>query len=200
MPSRLGKIIIFSAPSGAGKTTLIKGVRLRLPNLHFSVSTTTRLPREGEVNGREYHFISNSEFDALIKQDQFLEYADVHKRKYGTLRKETERLLQIGIDVIVDIDVQGGEKILLNSVWNTIAQPEIITIFIEPPSMESLRKRLLSRPGETNDLDIRLANAQSEMDVGRRLYTYHVINKDGDDGIKCATEDIIEILQSNDVC
>lgn len=196
--SGVGKLVIVSAPSGTGKTTLIRKVRELLPNLHFSVSATTRPKREVEEDGKDYHFLADDEFDRLIREGQLLEWATVHTRKYGTLRRETERLLREGTDVIFDIDIQGAEQILA-TVWEDVAEPEIVTVFIYPPNLDSLRERLLHRPGGTNNIEVRLGAAEKEMEVGRRLYANSIINQDGDEGIENAVLEFIEILRFNGI-
>ncbi len=196
MSGQVGNVYIISAPSGTGKTTLIKRVREILPDLHFSVSVTTRSPRADESDGRDYHFLSDDEFDDMVRNDQFLEWAQVHGKRYGTLREETEHLLKDGVDVIFDIDVQGAQKIM-DATWEDIDEPEIITIFIFPPDLETLRGRLTNRPGGTNNIEDRLAVAGREMEIGSRLYIYRITNGEGSGGIALAVNDIVEVFRQN---
>ena len=164
-----GTLIIISSPSGGGKGTLIKEVLERVPNLGYSVSLTTRAPRFGEEEGRDYHFVSKTQFQNEIAKGGFLEYAEVHGNLYGTARSQIERIMDAGRDVILEIDVQGAE-----SVMNLV--PDAVSIFILPPSYETLRARLTARATEgSDDLEIRLRNSHSE--VARfNLFKYVVIN------------------------
>ncbi len=164
-----GNLIIISSPSGGGKGTLIKEVLERVPNLGYSVSLTTRTPRFGEEDGRHYHFVSKEEFQNEIANGGFLEYAEVHGNLYGTARSQIERIMDAGRDVILEIDVQGAE-----SVMDQV--PKAVSIFILPPSYETLRARLTARATEgTNDLEIRLKN--SHFEVSRyNLFKYVIIN------------------------
>jgi guanylate kinase len=164
-----GTLIIISSPSGGGKGTLIKEVLERVPNLGYSVSLTTRTPRFGEEEGRDYHFVSKEEFQSEITKGEFLEYAEVHGNLYGTARSQIERIMDAGRDVILEIDVQGAE-----SVMNQV--PNAVSIFILPPSYETLRARLTARATEgSDDLEIRLRNSHSE--VARfNLFKYVLIN------------------------
>ena len=165
-----GLLFVLSAPSGCGKTTLLRQVMERLSGLSFSVSHTTRQPRTGEVNGRDYHFISMEEFKAVrdCQPSGFLEWAEVHGNCYGTSRQEVDSRLAAGMDVILDIDVQGAEQVRRN------AQP--VTIFIAPPSLTELERRLRGRGTESEEsLRRRLANAAKEMESAP-AYTYLIIN------------------------
>lgn len=164
-----GNLIIISSPSGGGKGTLIKEVLERVPNLGYSVSLTTRAPRFGEEDGRHYHFVSKETFQNQIANGGFIEYAEVHGNLYGTARSQIERITSGGRDVILEIDVQGAE-----SVMNQVAGA--VSIFILPPSYETLRARLTARATEgTNDLEVRLAN--SHLEVARySVFKYVIIN------------------------
>ena len=164
-----GNLIIISSPSGGGKGTLIKEVLERVPNLGYSVSLTTRAPRFGEEEGRHYHFVSKEEFQNEIANGGFLEYAEVHGNLYGTARSQIERITDAGRDVILEIDVQGAESVMGQV-------PDAVSIFILPPSYETLRARLTARATEgSDDLEIRLRNSHSE--VARfSLFKYVVIN------------------------
>ncbi|MEQ1761971.1 MAG: guanylate kinase [Pyrinomonadaceae bacterium] len=164
-----GNLIIISSPSGGGKGTLIKEVLERVPNLGYSVSLTTRAPRFGEEDGRHYHFVTKEEFQNEILDGGFLEYAEVHDNLYGTSRSQVERITDGGRDVILEIDVQGAE-----SVMDQV--PNAVSIFILPPSYETLRARLTSRATEgSNDLNVRLRNSHYE--VSRySLFKYVIIN------------------------
>ncbi|HEY0460063.1 MAG TPA: guanylate kinase [Pyrinomonadaceae bacterium] len=164
-----GNLIIISSPSGGGKGTLIKEILKTTPNIGYSVSYTTRIPREGETNGRDYLFVSYQEFSDLIKQGEFLEYAEVHGNFYGTSKRLVAAEIENGRDVILEIDVQGAENIVKSF-------PEAVSIFIMPPTFEILRDRLTRRATETNEnLALRLKNSFSEVQKFKE-FQYIVIN------------------------
>jgi guanylate kinase len=165
-----GKLFVISAPSGTGKTTLLKRVMAHLPGLSFSVSHTTRPPRPGEKNGIDYHYVSKAEFLAMIDQGLFLEYAEVHANLYGTSWAAIDQQCQAGLDVILDIDVQGA------AILRRSRQLATAYIFISPPSIAELEKRLRGRGTESEEtLAIRLANARIEVQAVKE-YEYLVIN------------------------
>lgn len=165
-----GKLFILSAPSGAGKTTLLKRVMADLPGLAFSVSHTTRLPRVGEVDGVDYHFVSRDQFEAMRDQGVFLEWAEVHGNLYGTSRPAVLAQLATGVDVILDIDVQGASIIL-----NSAAIPAA-SLFISPPSLQELERRLRGRGTDSEEtILLRLKNAGKEMQAAVD-YEYLIIN------------------------
>ena len=159
-----GRLFVISAPSGTGKTTILKKVMARLAGLAFSVSHTTRSPRPSERNGVEYHFVRHAEFEAMRDSGDFLEWARVHENYYGTSRNGVRAQLEKGLDVILDIDVQGA-AILRNT-----AGLEASHIFISPPGLAELEQRLRGRETETEEsIQIRLKNARSEMQAGQGL-------------------------------
>tara|TARA_B100000965_G_scaffold9702_1_gene7475 strand:+ start:351 stop:965 length:615 start_codon:yes stop_codon:yes gene_type:complete len=171
------KLIIFAAPSGAGKSSLIKKIiEISEEKLELSVSATTRLPRKGEIHGKDYFFISNNEFNELKDKDAFIEYANVHGNQYGTLKSFVHEKLEEGISVILDIDVQGFAQIS-----ETIE--EMISIFIIPPSLDELKKRLTLRGLDTNDaIQKRLLNALKELKHAES-FDYIVLNDNFDNAI-----------------
>ena len=135
-----GKILILSAPSGSGKTTIVNYLRSQIENLYFSVSATSRPPRGGEQNGIDYFFVTPEEFRAMIERDEFLEYEEVYEdRYYGTLKAQVERQLEAGQNVIFDVDVKGGVNI------KNHYGDRALSIFIQAPSIEELRRRLVGR-------------------------------------------------------
>ena len=153
-----GILFIISSLSGVGKGTLIREVLKTVPDVGYSISFTTRLPRAGEQHGREYFFVSREEFENLIEQGAFLEHALVHGNYYGTSRLQVEKELGKGRDVILEIDVQGAE-----SIKNLLA--ESVGIFILPPSYQVLRQRLERRASEKQeDLRLRLRNSRGEVE------------------------------------
>ena len=165
-----GFLLVLSAPSGCGKTTILRQVMAELSGLSFSVSHTTRQPRTGEISGRDYHFVSPEEFKIIRDQQPsgFLEWAEVHGNFYGTSRQEMDSRLAAGMDVILDIDVQGAEQVRRST------QP--VTVFIAPPSLEELERRLRGRGTESEEsVRRRLANAAKEMEAAP-AYTYLIIN------------------------
>jgi guanylate kinase len=164
---------VVSAPSGAGKSSLAQRALNRIEGLKFSISYTTREPRGAEKDGVDYHFVSEDEFRAMRDRSEFLESAEVHGYLYGTHRAAVDELLAQGLDVILDIDVQGAEQVRQRV-------PEAITVFILPPSREILEARLRSRNlNETLDLERRLSNAADE---GRLYEKFHyvIVNDDLD--------------------
>ena len=171
------KLIIFAAPSGAGKSSLIKKIiEISEEKLELSVSATTRLPRKGEIHGKDYFFISDNEFNELKDKDAFIECANVHGNQYGTLKSFVHEKLEEGISVILDIDVQGFAQIR-----ETIE--EMISIFIIPPSLDELEKRLISRGLDTNDaIKKRLLNAVEELKHAES-FDYIVLNDNFDNAI-----------------
>jgi len=168
---RQGLLFILSAPSGAGKSTLGQILRTRIPQLAYSVSYTTRLPRKDETPGQDYHFISAAEFRSGIKRSAWAEWAQVHGNYYGTRAADLARLLDQGKDVLLDIDVQGAAQLAARF-------PEAVTIFIMPPSFTVLEDRLRRRGTDSESVIARrLANARQEMDQ-RKKYRHIVINAD----------------------
>ena len=168
-----GTLIVVSAPSGAGKSSLAERVLKRVEDLRFSISYTTREPRGTEQDGIDYYFVSEDEFQAMRERDEFLECAEVHGSLYGTHEKPVEELLSQGFDVMLDIDVQGAEQVRRRV-------PEAISIFIMPPSCEVLEARLRSRNlNSPADLDRRLRNAAIEVQLYDR-FDYVVLNDDLD--------------------
>ncbi|HIJ89814.1 MAG: guanylate kinase [Desulfobulbaceae bacterium] len=165
-----GNLFVISAPSGAGKSTLLKKLLAKVPHLAFSVSHTTRNPRPGESNGREYHFVDRPTFEGMRDDQAFLEWAEVHGNLYGTSRAAIEAQQAKGIDVFLDIDVQGASQL------RDCRHPGAIFLFIAPPSWQELERRLRGRgtdPEET--VQLRLNNARREMeDAG--CYDYLIIN------------------------
>lgn len=168
--STVGHRYIISAPSGTGKTTLCRALRQQFPDIRYSVSYTTRAPREGERDGIDYHFISRDIFEQKLKAGLWAEWARVHDNYYGTSAEFLERTIAEGFDVLLDIDVQGARQILQRF-------PDSVTIFIMPPSMEELRRRLMERGTETAEvIERRLTNAAAE--IGRKGFYRHVIVND----------------------
>ncbi|HYC60183.1 MAG TPA: guanylate kinase [Thermoanaerobaculia bacterium] len=180
-----GTLFIVSGPSGAGKTTLINRVREQLAplgiELYFSVSHTTRKPRNGEIAGQSYHFVSEEEFDGMVARAEFLECAYVHANRYGTSKAEVVERLSKGHDVILDIDYQGAKLIA--------DDPELksrsLNVFIFPPSLDVLEQRLRQRSlNSDEEIELRLRKAIDEIDKGKEFYEYIIIN----DNLEVATE------------
>ena len=168
-----GRLFVVSAPSGAGKTTLCKAARARLPELVYSISSTTRAPRPGEQDGRDYFFVSEAQFRQGIEDGQWAEWAKVHDHYYGTSARFIEQHLEMGRDVLLDIDVQGARQILER-------YPFALTIFIMAPSMEALRERLVTRGQDAAAvIEKRLKNAEGEI-ASKGWYQHVVINDDLD--------------------
>ncbi|MEM7247109.1 MAG: guanylate kinase [Acidobacteriota bacterium] len=158
-----GSLLVVTAPSGAGKTTVLSRLRELQPELCFSVSATTREPREGERDGVDYHFLDRASFEQRIAASEFLEHAEVHGRLYGTLRTETEDRLTDGLDVLLDIDVQGAAQV------RETGFPARF-VFLLPPSREELERRLRGRGTETEEVVLRrLQAARSEMEEATRF-------------------------------
>ena len=174
---RQGLILILSAPSGAGKTTLYNGLRKIYSEIELSVSCTTRKQRRGEVAGRDYRFLSDGQFEALKQRGEFAEWAQVHDYFYGTPRKPLDRAVASGRDILLDIDVQGAQKI-------KVAYPAAVAVFVLPPSMSELERRLSSRGTDDRQVILRrLANARGEM---RQIihYDYFVVNRDVEQAVR----------------
>jgi len=172
--TRTGILFVVSAPSGAGKTTLCDALR-QTPDFVYSVSSTTRQPRAGEIDGEDYHFLSESDFMAQVKAGEFLEHAKVHEHYYGTLRKPLVMNLQNGVDVLIDVDTQGAAAIRASE--DQIIRQALCDVFIMPPDLEELRRRLTRRGTEaTNEIELRIATAAREMALWRD-YRYTIISK-----------------------
>ncbi len=181
-----GDVFIVSGPSGAGKGTLVRALLDRVPGLWLSVSATTREPRPGEVEGVHYHFLAREEFDRLVAGDGFLEWAEVHGNRYGTLRSKVEERVAAGQDVILEIDPQGAGQVKR-------ALPSAVLVFIEPPSFEELRRRLIGRGSETPEqIERRLCAAVEELKIAG-TYDYVVINDD----VERATDELAHIVESH---
>ncbi len=169
-------ILVLSAPTGAGKTTIAHRLVGADESLRFSVSHTTRLPRPGEKDGVDYHFVSREEFRDMTGKGEFLEWAQVHDHYYGTHRSEAERAFVAGEDLLLDIDVQGGLQV-------RTADPQAVLVFILPPSLETLLRRLGGREGEEDfDLDRRLRTALKELELADS-YDYNIVNEDLDKAV-----------------
>lgn len=176
-------LFVISAPSGAGKSSLIQSILKKGNNFELSISATTRMPREGEEEGKHYFFMEDSEFNTLISKNEFVEYAEVHNHKYGTLKSHIEEKLQKGINVICDIDVQ-GYKLIKN------ASIKHISIFIIPPSLEELKSRLIKRGLDSEEIiNTRLNNAKEELRFAEE-FDFRVLN----DKYESASKDIIDIV------
>ena len=183
-----GKLLIFSAPSGSGKTTLVNHLRAEIPSIAFSVSATTRAPRGTEQNGVEYYFISNEEFMRRVANDEFLEWQEVYPgRCYGTLKSVVEDLREKGHHVVFDVDVVGGTNI------KKYYGNEAMSVFIQAPSVEALRERLVNRRTDSmEEIERRLAKAEWEMDFAKGKFDVIIINDD----LETAKADILEAVKN----
>jgi guanylate kinase len=168
-----GKLFVLSAPSGAGKTTLVKKLLERRPDLRFSISYTTRDSRAGETDGTDYFFLDQAEFDAMIDANEFLEFAEVFGRFYGTGREQVEQLQNDGHDVLLEIDWKGAQQVRAN-------QPDCCSIFILPPSVDELERRLRGRATDVEDvIRNRLGEAIREMSHWHE-FDHVIVNDDVD--------------------
>jgi guanylate kinase len=179
-----GKLFVITAPSGAGKSTLIQALLQDDPSLRLSISYTTRPPRPGEQNGREYHFVDDKEFLAMRARGEFLESAEVHGNRYGTAKQVIGEALSRGHDLLLEIDWQGARQV-------RHLHPDCIGIFILPPSIEELERRMRSRGLDKEEvIQRRLANAREELThVGE--FKYAIINKD----FEAAKGELTEIIR-----
>jgi len=182
--SKQGRLFIISAPSGGGKTTLSKALVNRFKDILYSVSYTTRPPRKGELDGVDYCFIQKKDFEKRIESGHWAEWAEVHGNYYGTSAGFLDKGLASGRDILLDIDVQGTLQILEN-------YPDSVTIFIMPPSLETLRKRLEMRRTESRGtIKRRLLTAEKEM-AQKGLYRYVIVN----DQLSVSIEKLIAIIE-----
>ena len=173
MSTRHGIVFVISAPSGGGKSTLLRMLGDE-PDFVYSVSCTTRQPRAGEVDGRDYHFLSVEEFERRVAADEFLEHALVHGNRYGTLKQTVQESLSAGHDVLMDVDIQGAAQIRANA--DARINGALVDIFLMPPNMAELERRLRRRNTETAEqLALRLSNAAGEM-AQWRSYRYAIIS------------------------
>jgi len=187
-----GKLIIFSAPSGAGKTTLVKHLLQQDYNLEFSVSATSRSPRQEEIHEKDYYFIPEKDFRQKIKNSEFLEWEEVYNGIfYGTLKSEVERIRNMGKNVIFDVDVVGGMNIKKHY------GKEALAVFVQPPSLEELRKRLESRSTEPAEkIKMRLLKAEQELTWADR-FDVIVVNDDLTRTFRAADEAVSAFLSSD---
>ncbi len=187
MSSPKSKLFVISGPSGAGKGTLVARVRELHPNLGLTVSATTRSPRDGEVDGVSYYFLSREEFMSRVDAGAFVEWAEVHGNCYGTLVSEVESKLAAGSSLILEIDVQGALQVKERI-------PEAVLVFIEPPSLEVLRERLVGRGTESAEsIEIRMANAERELALAER-YDDVIVNDD----LERATSDLLGAIEKHE--
>ncbi|MBR1820558.1 MAG: guanylate kinase [Clostridia bacterium] len=185
-----GRLFVISGPAGAGKTEIVKRLIEKHPDVKLSVSCTTRAPRPGEVNGVNYHFVSDARFDELVAQDAFYEWAHVHQNRYGTLKSTVRQELAEGHDLILEIDVQGCLQ--------AMAQDSTATgIFVCPPSRENLERRLRGRGTETEEsIRVRLNNVAGEVATAYK-YQYVIIHQDWSDvpnALEIAVDEVYAII------
>jgi guanylate kinase len=180
----MAKVFVITGPSGVGKGTLIRGLLDRVPELELSVSATTRPPRPGEVDGRDYHFLDDAEFDRRIAAGDFVEHAGYAGNRYGTLRSELQRRLDAGVPVLLEIEVQGARQV-------RTAMPEAVQVFIAPPSEESLRTRLIGRGTDAPEvIEARLQTAKEEL-AAQGEFQHVVVN----DRLDAAIDQLAAIVQ-----
>ena len=187
-----GRLFVISGPAGAGKTEIVKKLIEKHPDVKLSVSCTTRAPRPGEVNGVNYHFVSDARFDELVREGAFYEWAHVHQNRYGTLKSTVRQELAEGHDLILEIDVQGCLQ--------AMAQDSTVTgIFVCPPSRENLERRLRGRGTETEEsIRVRLNNVAGEV---AQAYKYHyvIIHQDWNDvpnALEIAADEVYAVIAS----
>ncbi len=180
-----GRLIVVSGPSGAGKSTLIRAALDAVPELAYSVSATTRDPRPGEVDGRDYVFLTREEFERWIEEDRFLEWAEYSGNLYGTPEQKVEEFLEEGCSVILEIELQGARQVRRK-------RPDAAMVFVRAPSLDETRRRLAGRATETEEaVETRLATAVEEV-AARDEFDYEVVNGDRER----ARKDMIEIMES----
>ena len=194
-----GRLLVISGPSGAGKGSISKRILEEVDDLIYSISMTTRAPRPGEINGKNYFFVTHEQFEKTIQEDGFLEYAKVYGEYYGTPKARVMELLDEGMDVVLEIDIQGAMNIRKS-------YPKGVLIFILPPSMAELRKRITGRGSETKgDIELRMGEALKEIAYIDK-YDYCVVNGDLDEAVNRVKaiiiaehsrveEDIYELIQ-----
>ena len=186
---RRGKLIVVSGPSGAGKSTLIRQALAAVPELAYSVSATTRAPRKGEVDGRDYVFLSREKFERWIEEGRFLEWAEYSGNLYGTPEQKVEELLDEGRSVILEIELQGARMVREK-------RPDAVMVFVRAPNLEETRKRLLGRATETAEaLEARMTTAISEV-AARDEFDYEVVNSEREQAREDMLKTMREIVKS----
>jgi guanylate kinase len=177
-PKRRGLMLVLSAPSGAGKTTLAHLLLKVDKHIHPSISYTTRAPRDGEIHGEHYFFVDEQTFLRMVKEGEFLEYVEVFGNYYGTPKHYVEQYLEKGEDVVFDIDWQGHRSL------TQMARQDVVSVFILPPSKKELLERLQRRAKDTNEtIELRMRKANSELQHWQE-YDYSIVNKDLDESLK----------------
>jgi guanylate kinase len=186
---RRGKLIVVSGPSGAGKSTLIRQALAAVPELAYSVSATTRAPREGEVDGRDYVFLSREKFERWIEEGRFLEWAEYSGNLYGTPEEKVEEYLDEGRSVILEIELQGARMVREK-------RPDAVMVFVRAPNLEETRKRLLGRATETAEaLEARMTTAISEV-AARDEFDYEIVNSEREQAREDMLKTMREIVKS----
>ena len=180
----MAKVFVITGPSGVGKGTLIRELLSRVPDLELSVSATTRAPREGEVDGRDYHFLTPEQFEQRKEENDFLEFATYSSNRYGTLRSEVDRCLDAGKSVVLEIEVQGAQQV-------RAAEPESVQIFIAPPDPAVLRERLIGRGTDSTEaIDERLKVAEQEL-AAQDDFDHQIVNDD----VTRASNELVEVVR-----
>jgi guanylate kinase len=182
---RKGKLIVLAGPSGVGKSSIVAALRERLPDLYFSVSATTRAPRAGEVDGRDYHFVGNAGFDDLITRGDLLEWAEIHGglQRSGTPRGPVEQAMDEGRPVLVEVDLHGARAL-------KAALPDSVSVFVEPPSLVELERRLRERGTESPEqFAVRLDAAREEL-AAREEFDVALINRD----VRAVVDQLVDLL------